>query len=275
MSKLFKLKEWLSVSDAAKHLTLSFGEKVSEADVLQLALEGHLKLSIHLVNGAYARRCAPVKTEEIEWVEVQLPIAGNHFMKMALGGRLFQEGDDVFQVTKSITSLESGIWDLPMTGGERVDVEHRLQQIVSGLEVTAVSLEGIFLNSPDGDLYEVQSRHEDYLCRGKNFFDSNNFHPAGSLPDDAFFVVRTAAIRSLEQSVSPENTEKPLETRERNTLLAIIAVLCNDAKIDYTKPSKAADYIQSTADKMGISTSKRGIEEHLKKITDAVATRMK
>lgn len=277
MSKLFKLKEWLSVSDAAKHLTLSFGEKVSEADVLQLALEGHLKLSIHLVNGAYARRCALVKAEEIEWVEVPLPTAGNHFLKMPVGGSVFQEGDDVFQVTKTITPLESGIWDLPMIGGERIDVEHRLQQIVSGLEVTAVSLEGIFLKSPDGDLYEVQSRHEDDLCRGKKFFDSNNFHPAGSLPDDAFFVVRTAAIRSLEQSVtgSPENTEKPLETRERNTLLAIIAVLCKEVGLDPAKHAKTAVFIQSTAAKMGISIGETTIEGHLKKITDAVATRMK
>lgn len=277
MSKLFKLKEWLSVSDAGKHLTLSFGEKVTEADVLQLALDGHLKLSIHLVNGACASRCVPVKTEEIEWVEVQLPTAGNHFMKIPLGGRLFQEGDDVFQVTKSITSLESGIWDLPMIGGERIDVEHRLQQIVSGLDVTAVSLEGIFLASPDGDLYEVKSRHEDDLCSGKKFFDPNNFHPAGCLPEDAFFVVRTAAIRSLEQSVNGESasTEKPLATRERNTLLTIIAALCKEAKIDYTKPAKAAGLIEDTAAKMGLSIGETTIEGHLKKITSTVATRMK
>ena len=69
--------------------------------------------------------------------------------------------------------------------------------------------------------------------------------------------------------------ENPLGTRERNTLLAIIAALCNEAKIDHTKPSKAADYILSTADKMGLSISKRGIEEHLKKIPDMLASRMK
>lgn len=78
-----------------------------------------------------------------------------------------------------------------------------------------------------------------------------------------------------DQDAPPKQEEKPLETRERNTLLAIIAVLCNDAKIDYTKPSKAADYIQSTADKMGLSIGETTIKGHLKKITDAVATRMK
>ena len=83
-----------------------------------------------------------------------------------------------------------------------------------------------------------------------------------------------AKIKKLEEKTAAKQ-EKPLTTRERNTLLAIIAALCNEAKIDHTKPSKAADYIQSTADKMGLSTSKRGIEEHLKKIPDMLASRMK
>ena len=32
MSKLFKVKEWLSVENAAKHLAMIFGEEVSEVD---------------------------------------------------------------------------------------------------------------------------------------------------------------------------------------------------------------------------------------------------
>ena len=83
-----------------------------------------------------------------------------------------------------------------------------------------------------------------------------------------------AKIKKLEEKTAAKQ-EKPLTTRERNTLLAIIAALCNEAKIDHTKPSKAADYILSTADKMGLSISKRGIEEHLKKIPDMLASRMK
>jgi hypothetical protein len=47
-----KFKEWLTVPDAARHLSILFGEDVSEADVLQLALDGHLTLSVHFVNHA-------------------------------------------------------------------------------------------------------------------------------------------------------------------------------------------------------------------------------
>jgi hypothetical protein len=67
----------------------------------------------------------------------------------------------------------------------------------------------------------------------------------------------------------------PLDTRERNSLLSIIAALCKEAKIDYTKPAKAAGLIQSTAALMQVSIGETTIEGHLKKIPDALATRMK
>ena len=54
-SKLFKLKKWLTVPDAARHLSILFDEEVSEADVLQLALDRHLKLSVNFVNNADAK----------------------------------------------------------------------------------------------------------------------------------------------------------------------------------------------------------------------------
>ena len=78
---------------------------------------------------------------------------------------------------------------------------------------------------------------------------------------------------SLKQRVPPE--EIPLQRRERNTLLTIVAALCKEAKIDYTKPSKAASMIQSTAVEMGLSIGESTIEGHLKKIPDALETRMK
>lgn len=261
MSKLFKLKEWLSTLEAGKRLSLSFGEDVSEADVLQLALDGHLQLSVHLVNGAYARRCAPVGIEEIEWEE--LPLPNGTVVKIPVGGRVFQRGEQLFQVVESVEELKSGIWDLPMIGGERFDVEHQLQQIVSGIEVTMVSLEGILLSTPDGGLYEIQSRFQADSCRGKSFFDSSNFHPAGALPEDSLFVVRTAAIRSLEQSVNevPATAEKqgwqpmPATTRTDKKLTpqqeaAIVAAYDGSRGVSVNQLSKQYGVSRPTIDKV-------------------------
>lgn len=78
---------------------------------------------------------------------------------------------------------------------------------------------------------------------------------------------------SFGKTTAPE--EKPLATRERNTLLAIIAALCKEAKIDYAKHSKAAGMIQHTATGMGLQIGETTIERHLKKIPDALESRMK
>lgn len=81
--------------------------------------------------------------------------------------------------------------------------------------------------------------------------------------------------REAKAQGADELINAPLLTRERHTLLTIIAALCNEARIPYDKPAKAAGMIQSTAATMGISIGETTIEGHLKKIPDALATRMK
>ncbi len=70
------------------------------------------------------------------------------------------------------------------------------------------------------------------------------------------------------------NDGEPLSTKERNTLLTIIALLCKEAKLDYTMPAKTAHLLLSTATEMGVSIGETTIEGHLKKVTNALGTRM-
>jgi hypothetical protein len=67
MGKLFNLKEWLTVADAARHLSIAFGEDVTEADVLRLALDGRLRLSVYFVNHVKARCGNVVTWDETDW----------------------------------------------------------------------------------------------------------------------------------------------------------------------------------------------------------------
>jgi hypothetical protein len=55
-AKAFRLREWLTVPEATRYLTIAFGEDVTEADVLRAAIDGHLKLSVDFVNGTLAER---------------------------------------------------------------------------------------------------------------------------------------------------------------------------------------------------------------------------
>ncbi|OIQ66121.1 hypothetical protein GALL_523120 [mine drainage metagenome] len=67
--------------------------------------------------------------------------------------------------------------------------------------------------------------------------------------------------------------EKPLEQRERTTLLVIIAALAKLAKIDVTKPSSAAAAVATQTGLMGAPVAARTVENHLNRISDALEGR--
>ena len=143
MGKLFNLKEWLTVADAARHLSIVFGEDVTEADVLRLALDGRLCLSVYFVNHATARRGKTVPLNEAKTVP-GIPLKdGNPCepYEVILGLRYSLKHPDgqveekVVQFDKKIVSID-GVWDLSMFGGEHLDVEHKYQMLTNGVEVS-------------------------------------------------------------------------------------------------------------------------------------------
>lgn len=67
-----------------------------------------------------------------------------------------------------------------------------------------------------------------------------------------------------------EDSDRPLGTRERTTLLTVIAALAGEANIQLVSPSKSAELIASMTEKMGTPVAKRTIEEHLKRVADAL-----
>lgn len=175
MSKLFNLKEWLTVADAARHLSIVFGEEVTEADVLRLGLDGHLKLSVNFVNHAHARYGQVVGYEDAEWGEfpAELVATLTNIPDEAKGKPLpymksISIDDKRFlNLEKKVSSIH-GVWDLPMIGGELLDIEHQYQMLTGGPSVTLETLDGAFVEGRDGKMCQLQ---EDY--------DNNEFQ-AGS-----------------------------------------------------------------------------------------------
>jgi hypothetical protein len=86
-------------------------------------------------------------------------------------------------------------------------------------------------------------------------------------------VARVEALSDDQSAV--QALEKPLSVRERTTLLTIIAALAKHGKIDIKECGKSAQFISGLTDQIGAHVSKRAIEDHLKKIPDALEVRMK
>lgn len=220
VSKLFKLKEWLTVKDAARHLSTVFGEPVSEGDVLRIALDGQLTLSVYFVNHASA-----IKKKLVLWKDAdRVPSID--------GVRMIVMGDYWDQEHVLVTDAENpdgattitGVFDLTMRGAERLDVEHRYQQLTDGPEVTLICLDGAVVQSLDGTYWGLRDSfdpHEIELPDGRKKKVPRTYYPAGGLPDDSVLVVRSSALQRLIASLDTDSV-KPLSTTERNSLLKIV-----------------------------------------------------
>jgi hypothetical protein len=279
VKKLLNLKQWLTVADAARHLGVLLGGDVSEADVLRLALDGHLVLSVYFVNGARGR-CGPVvriedakrtvkEEDPDDWIHLKgSPPPGEGekvrvFWSFIHGLSL---GDGrVIECAKE-TELLDGVWDLTMLGHERLEVEQRYQFLTGGPEVD--------MSFRDGPLdHPIVSREDGTYCQiHEPYFADEHYFPADALPGDSVLVVRTSALHDLEARASEpaQRAEKPLGKRERDTLLVIIAALAKMADIDVTKPSKAAVAIERQTIDMGAPLAARTIENHLNRIPDVL-----
>ncbi len=277
LKKLLNLKQWLTVPDAARHLSILLGEDVSEADVLRLALDGHLTLSVYFVNHTSAR-CGPI-VSRADAKRHTVPAFDNFEATEIIEG--VEVGDQVIEYLPLIFQLQD-VWDLKMQGAEQIDVEHRYQFLTGGPPVDLYSLAGAIVCREDGTHCQLQLHFsENEFANPKNLKkphnDPANYYPAPGLPADSVLVVRTSSLRDLEARLSEpdQRAEKPLQRRERNTLLVIIAALAELPKIDVKKPSSAAAAIESQTIRMGARVSARRIEDHLKLIAGALEDRNK
>ncbi len=218
MSKLFKLKNWLTIEDTAKHLTSIFDEPIKDYDVLRFALDGHLKFSLNLMNHATARKCRVVSYENVR----KVPSLDGDCL-VALG--IYIGDGNFLEREKEIITIE-GIMDLMMIGNDRLEIEHEYQQLTSGIELTLVCLEGVFIRSiEDGNIYELQDRFDYNVNKGRK--DVNNYYPAGRLPADAAIVVRTSAISEFIEAAGTDQEieNKPIADTDRTHVSDYLATL--------------------------------------------------
>jgi len=319
MSKLFKLKEFLTLEEAANHISTVLGETATIADLYRFALDGHLTLSVNFVNHANVKKGKWVKTKDIEFKLVENSLfAGTKFdkpYKIPANYELHVTEDDWISLEKTVTSID-GIWDLTMAGGEKLDIEHYYQQLTSGLEVTLCTLDGIFVQRDnvvcqlqqdfDDNEYqdgskaqqEIMERYiannqlnehrvkqiraefkEDrkkYLEERKSKPNENNYFPSGGLDEqDHVLVIRTNEITRFIQSLeSPSSSEKPLTSKERNSLLVLIGALCKQVDIDHNQRGIASSLVAMT-EIIGSPLTDDTIRKILRQIDDAVALRNK
>ena len=157
MGKLFNLKKWLTVPETARHLATLFGEEVTEADVLRLALDRRLRLSVNFVNHTQAKPGKVIPLSEAKTVP-GLFKEGQEPYEVVLALRLNEH--DFLELDKKIVKL-TGVWDLLMMGSEELDIEHKYQQLTGGPAVTLTCLDGAFVKAADGTICQLQDSYDE------------------------------------------------------------------------------------------------------------------
>lgn len=239
MRKLYKLKEWYSLKDAASRLTLTLGEPVSENDILQLCVESHLTLSWYMRH-VTAQEVAPV-THILNFDDIHKKMAERVGKPFIPKGTFYSEGyeaqSDLIAHLDGAHKLELGLcgamqdWILSLitnTGGELIsldgyfvsDSKGRLWRIMEHFD-SAYLKEMRASMSPENKEADLRkpSNHEDY------------YFPSGGSPDYEDLGVTKADLEDFETRLvsSPkETTQKPLSSKERDSLLKLVIGMALD-----------------------------------------------
>lgn len=169
MSKLFNLKKWVTLVDAAKRLSMTFDEEVKISDLLQFALDGHLTLSVDFPNKALGRTVDEVTEsiaislrqindmfgfESVHKYSIDLSQYFSESVRAAVS-----EAKDLDQIldTEISTMLNKneefgpveslyGIYDLEMRyGAEVLDIKHLYQQLIGGPSIKLENINGVYV----------------------------------------------------------------------------------------------------------------------------------
>lgn len=214
MNKLFTLREWLTLPEAVKHISTLCNEEVSTADIFRLALDGKIRLSMNFVNYASVRKgkIARYSEEEIDaaissgkypedlnWSDIGAQVlamqtgvpCGDNPPLMVTSIRI---GEDLYLTLEKDVTTISGVWDIPLLGGDRLDIEHAYQMLTQGPEITLSNLDGAF----------VGSLEEGIVCQIQESNDENEYIDGSK-----------AQLRAIEESIKEQNIEPEFAERLR------------------------------------------------------------
>jgi hypothetical protein len=170
VSKLFKLKKWLTLPEAARHLSGICGEEVTEADILRLALDKHLTLSVNFVNYTHVK---PGKVVDFDDEKLAALMSQGKYTsaldwaislrsgKLVLRSLRIGEGKYLKIDEDQVVVIED-VWDLPMIGGEIIYVERKYHELIGGPLVELSDNNGTFVSGSDGTICKLQDIYDDF-----------------------------------------------------------------------------------------------------------------
>lgn len=305
MKKLLKKKKYFTVFDAAKYLTSALEEPVSVADVYELVLEGELTLSARFINTVYASKLQ--ESEEVSH-DVQLlssiqKVALEQLIyvidgvwDLALIGleahevkSLYQqavEGPppilndlDGFFLTKD-GAIYKVLDSLPLSMNQ--DSRHALETRLDNLaKANRLNIEDVL--SDQGHIWLSELGDEAFgefaqLSGAFAMQEDEDEHCMGylELEEPTYqYVVRVTELNRFLQSLEDEQEKdesKPIDPRERTTLLIMLGALCKSKNIEVDE-RESAGKVMGLVEQLGISMKHDVVRSKLNAVPAAIESR--
>jgi len=258
MSKILSGRKHFRLSEAVIYLSAKLKESVTEDQILQLALDKSIVLSIHIPYGTSGYKCrvlncyqtdkAAQNGEDSLWEGCS---EESELLGVPVGNMLVTWDDQVHDL--------QGIYDLPMIADEVLCVERAYQKLTDRIRIAPVHTQLCF----------VQRGEELFLLLEKWHNEEEPFdiliQPTDELPESAAFIIKKEAIDNFLKATELAKPEKPFSTKQNESVLKLIATICLKTKYDINEWGAIAD-LARCADRHGIDLSEGTISTFLKRV---------
>lgn len=221
MSKLYKLKEYLSLNEAAKRLSLELkDDEIDVSDILDLIISKKLRLSVKPTH-SYVKAI---------FCEIQKPIAN-------LGGLLI--------------NLKVECWDFPLIGGNKLAIENYKRKLQGKNLIN--SFEG-YLYLKGTELYPKLYHSKNNQLLDKQASMIENYDPVTNFNDDLELVIKRIDLDNFIHSLLRNDSDNFYNEDYQNILFSLKELVCSKAK------KWSQDEINNELDNLLKGMSKRRLE---------------
>lgn len=264
MKKIYKLKQWYSLEDAANRLSLTLGEDISPIDVLGLALEGNIALYWYVRHVAAQEVVFEVKSLKNIAELVGKPM-GEDF---GITDKIDVSGYYPIEIQPHVSMLEGPYRLMIEINGALADY-YRSHLTETGGEL--LSVDGFYVQDSSDKIWQVlepfPGSYIDTTSPNKrlHIYDKRRFYPSGEWPNISEIGFTKREIEIFENELQ-SNEVKAVSSRERQTLNKILIAMATDG-YGYDPDAARSPFpkeLEGILDRMGLSVSDDTIRAKLK-----------
>ena len=186
---------WLPLAKAAEQIASSTRKPHSGSDVISVALEGCITLSVRLNSPA------PARAGQFQERYRDAPFGVSEKKLLYAGVGFWGSDGDVFAYASNSVEHVHGVFDMVLIGNGQVNIENIMHGITDDEEDE--SFGGIYLKGPKGTIWEIQEDVTGGACQDQDH--ECEYVPAERFRSDWSIVIRTSEVNRLIEKITGSN----------------------------------------------------------------------